>query len=57
MTCPYNNSVTNEQFRKVPCPGNPFGDDVLCGQCERDLDGDSDPDPLNTRGVNDGRAE
>jgi hypothetical protein len=24
MACPYNNSVTNAQFRKVPCPGNPF---------------------------------
>jgi hypothetical protein len=55
MTCLYGNSVRDERGTLVPCSGNPFSDEVLCGQCERDLD--PDPDPLNTVGGNCGMAE
>lgn len=52
MACPYNNSVRDFFTGTLAtCSGNPFNDETLCGQCERDLN--SDPDPLNTLGVND----
>jgi hypothetical protein len=56
MTCPYNNSVRDFfTGTLVPCSGNPFDDETLCGECVTACD--SDPDPLNTVGANDGRAE